>query len=245
MNRNRVIWGLVSLMVLVTVVLSFGGLDNSTESVRKLDPTPTPVIKDTRDLRKYGSVDYSVEAYPTTERFLANRRYDNQGWVSPAVNPETGGIGRNTEDPLPPSLPIDESPVIIVGEIVKAVAYLSNDKLGVYTEFTIRVSETLKTDKTPSKTVLADRDGGVVVYPGGQRVFYQDSQIRLPRLGNTYLFFLVRDESPNFKILTAYELKDGKVRQMELRQDADRLNERGEKAFLRIVNERIQQAIIK
>lgn len=235
-------WGLVSLIVLITCGVSFGDLGNSeTHTVPKR--TPTPEVKDTRDLSKYGLVDFSSTAPLAPERFLVNRRYDNQGWVAPTVYPEVGGVGRVTEDDLSPSLPIAESPLIVVGEIVKAVAYLSNDKLGVYTEFTIRINETLKTDKAAVKTVIADRDGGVVIYPGGQRVLYQDSNVKLPKLGNIYVFFLVRDESPNFRILTAYELKDGSVQQMELREDVEKLQEKGERDFLQIVRERIRRPI--
>src|SRR5436190_10634259 len=126
MSRNRIGWGLVSLLVLTTTVVSFGDLGNPAPD-RSTSPTPTPEIKDTRDLSKYGTVDYSSEVPPTPDRFLANRRYDKQGWVASTVYPEVGGVGRVTEDEPPISLPIQESPVIVVGEIVKAVAYLSND----------------------------------------------------------------------------------------------------------------------
>lgn len=242
MNRTKVGWGLVSLMLLVTVIISAGGVENSSKPVSPaFSPTPSPEIKDNRDLSRYGTVDYSAAENSTADRFLASRRYDNQGWVAPRVYPGVDGVGRNTEDPLPPSLPIGESPTIVVGEITKAVAYLSNDKRGVYTEFTIRVDETLKSDNTVGKTVIADRDGGVVIYPGGQRVLYQDSNIKLPKLGRIYLLFLTRDESPNFKVLTAYELKDGKVQQMELRQDGNPLHEKEDKDFLQVVKETIRQ----
>lgn len=226
MKSNRIMWGIVSLVALITGAVSFGAFESSGRegSVPQLEitptVTPTPEKKGTRDLSKYGSVEYSKAPEDVSAaRVLANKRYDNQGWVFEAVHPVTGGVGRVTEEPPPPLFPIDDSTLIVVGEVIKANAFLSNDKRGVYTEFTIRVDDVLKNSdsgKTGLKKVMADRAGGVVVYPGPQRVLYQDSDIGLPRLGSKYLFFLKKDdESPNYGIITSYDLDGSRPRQVE------------------------------
>ena len=246
-SSTKINVGFVSLIALITVA-EYARLGRTVKTGlpphSAPPPTPTPEVGDTRDLSKYGAVNYSSDVAPTSARFLANRRYDKQHWVgSPPIPPEVGGIGRIKEGQPPPSLPIAESSVIVVGKIVGTIAYLSNDKQGVYTEFTIRVSERLKTDgKSLSKTVLADREGGVVTYPVSAHVLYQDSQFHLPLLGNTYLMFLTRDDSPNFRILTAYELKDGQVTPIEYRPEYDEIQKKGDKDFLQIIRDKIRQS---
>ena len=76
----------------------------------------------------------------------------------------------------PPLIPIKESSLVIAGRVVSANAYLSNDKQGIYTEFSICVSEVLKADPLVQDLkkggcVTADRPGGVVRMPTGQTMF--------------------------------------------------------------------------
>jgi hypothetical protein len=250
MKRNRIIWGVVSLVVLFTGAVSFGAFESlgqENNSLSKVTPTmtPTPEIRDTRDLSKYGKVDYSAaRENPSSKRFSTNKRYDGQGsWVVSSVNPYTGGIGRVTEDPPPPLFPIDESSLIVAGEVVAVNAFLSNDRGSVYTEFTIRIDESLKNNssgKEQPEKVTADREGGVVVYPGGQRVLYQDSDLGLPRLGSKYLFFLKKDgPSPNYRIITSYDLDGNKIRQVEMGQNFDEFKNSDQTIFLEKVRNKI------
>jgi hypothetical protein len=187
---------------------SYGQKDNLQQS----NATSTPEIKDTRDLSKYGFVNYDAPQIENQQEWERRRRisqrYDNQ-----------------------------ESALIVIGEVETANSFLSNDKGGVYTEFTIRVEEVLKNNgkKTPKK-VIADREGGVVVYPNGGRVLYQNSALGLPLLGSKYLFFLIKDElSPNYGILTSYDLNSSKVRQMEMGRPFDEFKNKEKTAFIEAV----------
>ena len=228
MKTNRIMWGFVSLVVLITVAVSFGAFESSgrEDGLQQPEITPTvtpwPVEKDTRDLSKYASVEYTKAPEDlSAARILANKRHDGKGWVYSTINnPETGGVGRITDNPLPPLFPTDESTLIVVGEVITVKAFLSNDKRCVYSEFTIRVDDVLKNSdssgKSRPKKVTADRDGGVVIYPGGQRVMYQDSDIGLPRLGSKYLLFLKKDDgSPNYAIITSYDITGARAVQVE------------------------------
>ena len=223
MRANRIIWGFVSLMVLVTIALSSGSLPTlAQEQAQKPASTPPHVPADTRDLRKYGTTNFDNPDAVTTDtaRFLKSKRYDNQKWVFKSVetNPHAAGVGKITDDPPPPRYPIEESSLIVVGEIASAKAFLSNDKSGVYTEFTIQVDETLKNDKKKNHgKVTADREGGVVVYPNGQRILYESSNLPLPLLGSKYLFFLVkREHGSDYEIRTSYYLSDSSVYPLEI-----------------------------
>jgi hypothetical protein len=184
-------------------------------------PTP-PIVKDTRDLSRYGSVEYDLsqasEPHDGDQRIQKSQRYDGMDWVYKTINnPRTAGVGRITDEPSPPRFPEDSS-LVILGKVVKADAFLSNDKGGVYTEYTILTEEIFKnSDDVTTKTVIADREGGVVLYPHGQRVLYQSTDRALPEAGSDYVFFLAKDRvSPNYLILTSYELSSRGVRPMEL-----------------------------
>lgn len=247
MKQNRIMWGIVFLVVVATIVISYGtptGV-NSQSSSQKPKLTPTPEVVDTRDLSKYGLVTYDTPQVENQREFEKRRqisqRYDNQGWVYKLQNAEPGGIGKITEDPPPPLFPLDESALIVVGEVITVNTFLSNDKGGVYTEFTIRVNDLLKNDgeKNPKK-VVADRDGGVVVYPNGGRVLYRNSDLGLPQLGSKYLFFLTKDElSPNYGILTSYDISGSRIHQMEMGRPFDEFKDASKTAFIETVRSKI------
>lgn len=112
-------------------------------------------------------------------------------------------------------LPIALSDSVIIGEIRNAQAYLSDDKSGIYSEFTIRVEDVLKSSD-PSlgvgATIIAEREGGAVRFPSGHLQRYVVEGERMPKMWSRYLFFLKRNESgQDFSLLKGYELRVGKV----------------------------------
>jgi len=251
MKTNRVIWGLISLLVLFTVIVLTGSIQSrGQERVVKKDPdaTPKPTSDDdTRDLSKFGSVEFAgaESVTPNEERWRINERYNGQGWVFSSVNnPDLGAVGKITHDPILPPLPIDESLLIVTGEVVAVKTFLSNDRRGVYTEFIIKPDEVLKdSGQNAQKGIRADREGGVVVYPNGQRIMYQSSSLALPLLHGKYVFFLSKEgESPNYVILATYDVGANKVVRLEEASTgpAPELPEQASKAhFLDVVRNKI------
>jgi hypothetical protein len=128
---------------------------------------------------------------------------------------DTGGfpiLGFRYTAPLP-ALPVS-SDVVALGEVVDAHAYLSNDKTGVYSEFTIRVDEVFR-DRglrpvVPGSLIVAERTGGRVRFPSGRVLLYGNRGEGMPRQGRRYLFFL-KGNDQQYAILTAYELRSGRV----------------------------------
>lgn len=112
------------------------------------------------------------------------------------------------------AFPLGGSAIIAVGAVVDAQAYLSDDKTGVYSEFSIRIEEVLKNDGLaptfPGSLVVAEREGGRVRFPSGRIILYGNREEGMPRQGGRYVFFLSRDEK-RYSILTAYELRSGRV----------------------------------
>jgi hypothetical protein len=114
-----------------------------------------------------------------------------------------------------PALPVAESDVVVIGEIADAKAFLSNDRTAVYSEFAVRVDESLKSlnnSPTSGETIVAERAGGAVRFPSGRIQYYSIHQRGLPRVGTRHVFFLKHNElGDDFSIVTAYELRDGRV----------------------------------
>lgn len=115
-----------------------------------------------------------------------------------------------------PALPVAKSDLILMGEIVDAQAYISNDTAAVYSEFTVRVGEVLKNTRgvtlAEGSSLAADRQGGRVRFPnGGTSLQYVQGQ-GLPRVGRRYVLFLtLTNQEQGAHILTGYELRGGRV----------------------------------
>ena len=133
------------------------------------------------------------------------------------------------------ALPLTESSAVIVGQVTDAKAYLSNDKTGVYSAFTVQINEVLKNSSSvalsSASAIEVERDGGRVRFPGGRVLVYSINSQDMPVVGQRYVFFLTNPyRQSDFQILTAYELHEGKVSPLDdlpnlyRYQDADELN---------------------
>ena len=119
------------------------------------------------------------------------------------------------------ALPVDKSSVVLVGEIVNAKAYLSEDKTAVYSEFEVRIQAVLKNNAkqvlSAGESIAVERFGGRVRLPSGKVFIAAVDNQDMPRVGGKYLLFLTNDfidakhSDEDFNILMGYELKGGKV----------------------------------
>lgn len=115
-----------------------------------------------------------------------------------------------------PPLPSDQSKLVVIGEVTEAKAYLSADKTGVYSEFTIRIEQVLKNSSgltlEENSSIVAERMGGRVKYPSGHISRYFVAGQRMPREKRRYVLFLTtEDGDEDLYILTGYELRAGRV----------------------------------
>lgn len=114
-------------------------------------------------------------------------------------------------------LPVDQSNLIVIGTVSDAKAFLTPNKVTVYSEFTVNIEKVFKNDPTkpfaPDQQITLERQGGRVRIPSGGIQRYVVAGQGFPRIGRRYLFFLSQNESEDnyFYILTAYELRDGQV----------------------------------
>lgn len=176
-------------------------------------------------------VEYAaIEALDSENAHLRARRscrYDKQN--SKHIEELPIGI-----EPLPeidhwlvrlPALPVTKSDTVLVGKVVSAKAYLSNDKTGIYSEFNIGVETILKDDSgvvpAAGNTIAAERAGGAVRFPSGRVQRYGILNQGTPKIGVRYVLFLKRsEEGQDFLILTAYELREGYVYPLDGRSES-------------------------
>lgn len=246
MKSNRIIWGLVSFFVLLTIAVTLGTLDSRSQEKNKdqTRPTPTPGSP-FGDLSKYPIVDYDApehaKAAEREERKIKNKRYDVSLAVVKNPPPEAdASLGYDVE-PLSSAIPFAESRLIVIGEILNLKALLSNEKKGIYSEYLVAVQRILKEGKQKKtqtgEVITIDRAGGIVRYPSGQKMLYLLDWQDLPEPAGRYIFFLNNDDAknPNYKILTGYKLESGKVKALDNHAAFRKFNGMSETDFINLV----------
>jgi hypothetical protein len=250
LKMKDIMWVVAGLSVLVTTVISVTALDiySQENTSPSSQPTPPATVRETPDFSKYGKADYDSlrprDPQEWERRRRINQRYDNAEWVAQNPHPKTGKIGRFTERIPPLTMPTEESSLIVSGRVVGVKAFLSNDKSGVYSEFTVKVDQVLKNnlyvEVEPATLVTIDRAGGVVRYPNGQEVLYEDSTDGLPEAGREYLLFLRAEKKrESYEIVTLYELADTRTIPLDSGRDLQNIERMGKAGFLKAVREKI------
>lgn len=154
------------------------------------------------------------------KRAAKSKKYNSRG-LSPIGEWSDGTFVVNEVLGRLPALPVAKSSVVLLGEILNATAHLSEDRTTIYSEFEVRI-ETLfknssKRDLTVGNSVEVERLGGRVRLPSGKIVVTAVDNQDMPRVGKRYLIFLTNDfpgarhSDEDFNILTAYEIRAGKV----------------------------------
>lgn len=114
-----------------------------------------------------------------------------------------------------PAFPVNRSPAVVIGTVTDAKARMSNNKKGVYSEFSLQVEAVLKNDDgkslKPKSNLAVDREGGRVRLPSGKVGIYYISGQGMPLIGRRYVLFLSGRKPAGFTVLTGYEIHEGKV----------------------------------
>lgn len=184
----------------------------------------------------------SVTAAEREERLIKDKRYNISFPVIKNPSPDDIAVGGIDEDePVPSIIPFDESRLIVIGEILNSKAILSNEKKGIYSEYSFRIQTILKEDKerklSVGETINLDRAGGVVQYPNGQKILYFVQFQNPPEVNGRYVFFLTGDDSrnPNYKILTAYQFKNSGVTLLDTYPDSQDFKVKSEAEFIKLI----------
>ena len=150
-------------------------------------------------------------------RLARSSRYDKRDSV-PFDKAPPDAIARNSINEwylYLPALPTAESDAVVVGEVVGSRGYLSNDKTGAYSEFTILLHSVFKDARNSllsGGSLTLEREGANVELLDGRVIRYEIAYQGLPLKGLRYLFFLkYNKEGEDYSILTGYELRKGRV----------------------------------
>jgi hypothetical protein len=134
--------------------------------------------------------------------------------------------------------------VVLVGEVLDGHAFISSDKNGIYSEFNVRVEDTLKNRTSsaivPGGLIITERDGGRVRYPSGRVMWFHIALQEMPAISRRYVFFLKKVDESSFIIITGYELRDGLVHPLDSGASQFGLYEgANESHFLKLVRQAI------
>lgn len=235
--------------VLVTAVFAFATRSGTqTKPLSKPQQDSQSIVQESR--LNFPSVDYEesgpVDPVKRAIRKEKQKRYDNFHTVAKNPHPSDAEVAVFLDDfgPPLPALPLAKSNVIIVGVVLDAQAHLSDNKKNVYSEFTVRLNEVLKTQTSlpPDNLITIDRQGGLVKYPNGQKVLYRFSGERMPRVGKRYVFFLEYVDS-DYRILTAYELSENRVTPLDDLEQFNAFRGQDEVAFLSTLRDLLAKPI--
>ena len=209
---------LLTLSIAVAAIaMALTGLHGQTRETpnNKEQPNALKVKEDKLPTVNFDTPEPS-NANEKARRNARGKRFDGSLRVA-EPHPEAGakGILDSGMQSLP-ALPVDASDAIVIGDITNAQAYLSPDKTGVYTEYTVRVDQVLKQSSAAAIVtggfVDAQREGGRVRFPSGRVQSYITHYQGVPVTGRKYVLFLKRNEQADvFTILTGYEQRDGHV----------------------------------
>ena len=177
-------------------------------------------------------------------RNAKSRRFDKHNFVSKdPANHVTMSVIHSDARASIPALPTAASEAVVVGEVLDAQAHLSNDKTGIYSEFTIRVNEVLKAGgvnaASADGTIVATRIGGIVRYRNGHRRLHSISAEGMPRVGKQYVLFLESVGQDSYSILTGYELGASGVTPVDYESQFAAYRGYEKEAFLKAVREAI------
>ncbi|HXE90094.1 MAG TPA: hypothetical protein VNK82_03925 [Terriglobales bacterium] len=120
-----------------------------------------------------------------------------------------------------PAIPAAQSALIVIASVADSRAFLSADHTSVYSEFTLSVERTVRNcarsaEFSRGDRITAERAGGAVRFPSGRVQSYRIANQGFPKNNRRYVVFLkANEEGQDFIIITAYELRNGRVKPLD------------------------------
>lgn len=207
---------LLTVLIVPFIVVLYG---------QKTTEDPKRRVEQKDDLASFKAtfpiVEYSNADISEPLRREKSKKYGKVAVVNPNVL-DNSQVGAHLDWEVGLSaLPVDKSRIIVMGKVVQATAFLSENKASVYSEFEIEIGQIFKNDRMNElkigDKICAERQGGVVRFATGFETWFFIGGQKMPSLQKQYLFFLSNDfpgigtHAKDLHILTAYELTDGTV----------------------------------
>jgi hypothetical protein len=193
MKKRRVFQlALPALLILAGIVVT------SRDQKPNLKQRPQKVDEGRFPIADYTAAE-SSDPFQRSKRRSRGQKRDKSDWsVNPNVPSDTTVLVDFVDRNLP-AFPVDQSKAIIIGKVTDGKAYLSNDKSGVYSVFSVQVEQTLANHSSvvvPSGgSIEVEREGGRVKFPSGRIHLYMTNEQNMPEIGSRYVFFLTAGEN--------------------------------------------------
>jgi hypothetical protein len=121
-----------------------------------------------------------------------------------------------------PAFPITPDTLVVIGTVTNAEAFITEDKVKIYSEFTFEIQDLLKPGLNgymPPKTIILSRSGGRIKLPSGKVLYRGFEGQYYPQKQKTYLMFIRNNgEEDYYWIVTGYELINNGVRPLDGRR---------------------------
>jgi hypothetical protein len=159
--------------------------------------------------------------------------------------------GRIDESPRPGAIPSAESDAAILGTIVGAQPYLSDDKKTIYTELSVRLEAIFKAQvashMTTGSLIVVDQEGGALRLKDGRVLRYVvGGTSRLPNLNGRYVLFLsLINNRQDLSVMSGYELRDGTVVSLEEGGEASPYANWDEGSFLNVLRNAVKAESVR
>lgn len=216
MKRQFLFALLVGVFLTGSLVAVFSGSGQGT--------TPRKYTRPEIDFKQFPIIDLGtpLPSDPSAKaiRIRKSKKYNNNSMSEISEASNVSFVVNETLSNLS-ALPVDKSSVVLIGEVIDAKAYLSDDKTAVYSEFEVRIQAVLKNDTSKvlsaGESMAVERFGGRVRLPSGKLFIEAVDNQDMPRVGGKYVLFLTNDfigakhSDDDFNILMGYELKGGRV----------------------------------
>lgn len=239
---NQKIWVVLAILVFVTLSITIGSVPSqSQQNIAK------PTASGTPDFSKYPVAELNAPTITNPAekalREIKGKRYDTRPMIMGSPGPNDTMILIWDAEIEPPAVPADQSKLIVLGSFIDSKGFVSNNRSSIYSEYSLRIQKLLKNESTNARdigdVITVDRPGGILRYPTGQQILYRYNWLDLPELNTQYIVFLDKDgdeQNPNYRVITAYRLKDGHIFPLDHGKDFDELTGLDEKTFVNRIN---------
>lgn len=189
------------------------------------------------DISRFPVVEFASDTTHDQSRKQKNSRYEQYvPFTIGVANPDTSGRQIVHDHVKQPDAIPGDADLVIMGQVLSGSAHFTSGKRSIYSEFVIRVDEVIKQEPAKeivvAENIIADRLGGRIRFKNGQEVTYKAAGFDMPAIGKQHVLFLSRDtQSPNYKIITGYEIIGDEVEPID-RIDSTKIH-KDKNAFLK------------
>lgn len=246
MQLSKTTWLVLSCTV-VTMTLAVATSKDPSSCAQSDQQSVRPVkqLSHEQSVKRYpiAEFDEPEPADPVTRAGLRERKLRNNEHTFSEPSPEDGAIGWFPERNFDfPALPVKESEVILIGEVLSAKAHRSENKRGIFSEFEVSLQEVLKGQNAVEKKVITvERTGGFLRYPNGRKVLFFVQGYGMPETGTRNVFFL-KTVGKGFRIVTVYELTAEGVLPLDVSNQFQRFHGETEASFINTIRQTIVTA---